>query len=107
MQVVEKNEGPKIPYSKYTTKLTINSEITIDLSKYERDFPVHLDICRDKFDILVMGLGERYVAQVDIPAREYTYEQNGTDEEGNPKFDKVPVPFNMDNVTLTLWSLGG
>lgn len=107
MIVIEKNIGPKINYATEETKLTLNDEIMLDLSKYEREFDVHIDICHNQFGMLVMGLGERYVAQIDIPAREYTYEQNGTDEEGNPKYEKVPVPFDMDKVTLTLWSLEG
>jgi hypothetical protein len=107
MIVIEKNIGPKINYTLEKTKLTLNNEMMLDLSKYEREFDVHIDICYNQFGMLVTGLGERYVAQIDIPAREYTYEQNGTDEEGNPKCEKVPVPFDMDKVTLTLWSLEG
>lgn len=107
MIIIEKNEGPKIDYSTRTTKLTLNDEITIDLSKYERDFPVHIDICRNEFDMLTFGLSTRYVAQIDIPAREYQMVENGADEEGAPKYDKVAVPFDMGKVTLTLWSVEG
>ena len=107
MRVIEMNEGRKIGYSVKTTKVTLNEEITLDLSKYERDFDVHLDICTNQFGFLTMGVSERYVAQIDIPARQYTYQENGTDEDGNPKIEKVPVPFNMENVTLTLWSMEG
>lgn len=107
MIVVEKNEGTKINYSVEDTKLTLRDEMTLDLEKYERDFPVHIDICKNKFGMLTFGLSEKYVAQIDIPAREYNEVQNGTDEEGNPKIDKVPVPFDMNKTTLTLWSLEG
>jgi len=107
MIVVEKNEGAKVEYSTRTSNITLNDEITIDLAKYERDFPVHLDICRNEFDMLTFGLSEKYVAQIDIPAREYQMVENGTDEEGASKFDKVPVPFDMAKVTLTLWSVEG
>jgi len=77
MIIVEKNEGVKINYSVDGTKLTLNDEMTLDLSKYERDFPVHNEV------------------------------QNGTDEEGNPKIEMVLVPFDMSKVILTLWSLEG
>lgn len=107
MIIVEKNEGQKIPYSTRTTKLTLNDEITLDLSKFERDFPVHIDICRNEFDMLTFGLSEKYVAQLDIPARAYDMVENGVDEQENPKYDKVAVPFSMENVTLTLWNVEG
>ena len=107
MIVIEKNEGPKINYTVDLSKITLKEEITLDLSRYERDFDVHLDICTNQYGFLNMGLSERYVVQIDIPARQYTYQENGTDEEGNPKLEKVPVPFDMENVTLTLWSMEG
>lgn len=105
MIIVDKNEGTKVDYNVTGTKINFSGEITLDLVKYERDFPVHLDICMDKFGFLTMGLAERYVAQIDIPERQYTMEENGTDEEGNPQLEPVPVPFSMDNVTLTLWGM--
>ena len=105
MIIVEKNEGSKIEHTVTDTKVSFAGELTLDLQKYERDFPVHLDICMDRFQLLTMGLAERYVAQIDIPERQYTMEENGTDEEGNPQFQPVPVPFNMDDVTLTLWAM--
>lgn len=104
MKVIEKNEGPKVEYQVNGTKINFAGEITLDLSRYERDFDVHLDICMDKFGFLVMGLAERYVAQIDIPARTYI-EKEGTGEEGEIVLE--PVPFSMDNVTLTLWAVGG
>jgi len=107
MIVVEKNEGQKVGYSVRLSKLTLNEEMTLDLSKCERDFDVHVDVCINQFGMLTMGLSEKYVAQIDIPAREYTYNENGTDEEGNPKIEKVAVPFDMGKVTLTLWSMEG
>ncbi|NSW90200.1 MAG: hypothetical protein HPY74_05895 [Firmicutes bacterium] len=107
MIVVEKNEGTKIEYTITDTILNLNEEIMMDVSKFERDFPVHIDICRNQFDMLTFGLSERYVAQIDIPAREYEMVENGTDEEGNPKYDKVAVPFDIGKVILTLWSMEG
>ncbi len=97
MIIIEKNEGTKVDYSVNGTKINFAGEITLDLKKYERDFPVHLDICMDKFGFLTMGLAERYVAQIDIPERQYTMQEG--EEEPQP----VPVDFSMDNVTLTLW----
>lgn len=107
MIIIEKNEGTKVDYTVTGTKVNFAGEVTLDLSKYERDFPVHLDICQDRFGFLTMGLADRYVAQIDIPERQYAYQECGTDEEGNPKMEKVPVSFDMDNVIITLWSMEG
>ncbi len=108
MIVVHKNEGPKIPYTVSGNVISFrDGELSLDLEKYERDFPVHIDICENEFNMLTVGISRRYVAQIDIPAREYEYVENGTDEQGNPKYDKVAVPFSLDKVTLTLWAIEG
>lgn len=107
MIIIEKNEGPKINYSIENTVFSLNDEIMMDVSKFERDFPVHIDICKNQFGMLTFGLSERYVAQVDIPAREYQMVENGIDEEGNPKYEKVAVPFDIEKATLTLWNVEG
>lgn len=106
MIIIDKNEGAKITHSLRTTKLTLGDELTIDLSKYERDFAVHLDFCFNPFGMLTMGISERYAAQVDIPARSYSYLDNGVDDEGKPLTTKVAVPLDTDKVTLTLWAVG-
>ena len=105
MKIVEKNEGTKIPYSLADSKLTLNDELTLDLSKYERDFSVHLDVCRNAYGMLTMGLSNNYVAQIDIPARSYTLQDNGVDANGIKQQIKVPVAFSPDNATLTLWEV--
>ena len=89
-----------------------DDEIMVNLKKKERDDDVTLDVCRDYFGGLVLSpAGARvYVAQVFIPARQYTDTQIE-----NPDYDpddpssqqyitnRVPVPFSMDNVVLTLY----
>ena len=105
MKTVEKNEGTKIPYTLDGTKLNINDEITLDLAKYERDFAVHLDVCHNDYGMLTMGLSSNYVAQIDIPARQYTYETDGVDDKKVPIQKKVIIPFSTDNVTITLWKV--
>lgn len=109
MIVIEKNEGGKIPYTTRTNKITFDDELMFNLEKYERDDPNHIDVCRDKFGNLVCGVipgvAEVYVAQIDIPSREYEFIEDGTDETGEPKKVPAPVPFNIDKCTLTLWAL--
>ena len=104
MIIVEKNEGPKIEYEVQNTatkkKITFDDDLTINLAKREEDWPVHIDVCYDEDRELVIGTaaGRAYVAQIDIPAREYT---PGETEEDPP----VPVPLDLDKVTLSLWSI--
>lgn len=100
MIVIEKNEGPKIPYEVTGKKICFDDDLTINLAKREDDWPVHIDVCSDRDGNLVIGTaaGRAYVAEIDIPAREYT---PGAGEEDPP----VPVPLDMDKVTLTLWAI--
>ena len=107
MNVIEKNIGPKIKYEVNGTQLSLRDELSLDLAKYERDFPVHVDICENEFGMLTMGISRKYVAQVDIPEREYDYIADGVNEEGDPKEVPVPVPFDMEKVILTLWRVEG
>lgn len=111
MNIVEKNIGPKIEYSVNGTKLNLNDELILDLAKYERDFDVNLDICENEFNMLVIGLGRRYVAQIHIPARQYKEVPVENTDEGTENEEEStilkPVPFSMENVTLTLWTIEG
>ncbi len=109
MQVIEKNIGPKVDYEASNTYLAFReSELLLDLAKYERDFLVHIDICENEFGMLTMGVSRKYVAQIDIPAREYELIMDDADgEEGSPAEVPMPVPFDIDKVTLTLWATEG
>lgn len=101
MIIIEKNEGAKIPYSVNNTKVTFNDDLTLNLTSREQDWPVHIDICYDEDRALVIGAaaGRAYVAEIDIPARQYT------EEEIDGEMQRTPVPLDMDTVTLTLWSI--
>ena len=106
MIIVEKNEGPKIPYSVRSTKITFDDDLTINLAKREKDSKEHIDICSDKEGDLVIGAaaGRMYVAEIDIPERRY--ESVIIEEEGEePREELTPVPLDMNTVTLTLWSI--
>ena len=101
MKVIEKNEGPKIAYEVTGTKITFgDDELTINVAKYQRDWPVHIDICsnRDKQLVIDTGEGLYYVAQLDIPEIKYTEPET----EGEAP---EPLPIDMREVVLTLWSI--
>jgi hypothetical protein len=111
MKIVYRNEelGNFIAYDLAGNNLTLGDELTVALDRYERDNAAHYDVCFDRYGCLVMGVipgvADRYAAQIDIPARQYVDEETGdTDEETDePVTVLIPVPFDPDNLTLTLW----
>lgn len=100
MIIIEKNPGTKIAYEVNGTKITFDDQLMLKLTKYEKDWPVHKDICMDADGDLTLGVGDGlwYVAEIDIPARQY----EEPEEEGEAP---TPLPLDMDTVTLTLWSI--
>ena len=77
IQVIEKNEGTKLNYEVVGTKLFLgDDEIMVNLAKYEKDEPVHIDVVRNWDGALATSIGKSddlsYAAQIDIPARAYT-----------------------------------
>lgn len=118
LKLVPENAENVIPYEVKKNNLDLNDgDIIINLAKRERDDATHIDFCFDPFGFLVMGTdtGMKYVAQVDIPARQYKEETvenpdfNADEEESemNRKTitKKVAVPFDINRCTLTLWEV--
>lgn len=103
MNVVEQNEGTKISYDLMGNVLILNQELYLNLAAYERDFDVNIDVSHNEYGMLVMGLSRAYVAQIHIPAREYIENEVEGGEEGENTVEREAVPFNINNVTLTLW----
>ena len=105
MIVHRKNDGTYVPYELAGTALSFgNGLLRVDLSEYECDWPIQLDICEDETGTLVLGPSFRYIAQVDICARTSTIEVGPADDFGFPKLKKVAAPLDTDKVTLTLWA---
>ena len=88
-------------------------ELMLNCEKLERDNDECVDICIAKNGMITSGqLGEKYAAQIEIPARQYIEK-----EVPNPDYDpevenssetimeRTPVPFNMANVTLKLYAI--
>ena len=104
MIVIEKNVGSKIDYEVMGQKICFDDDLTINLKKREEDWAVHIDVCFDADGNLVVGTaaGRAYVAEIDIPAREYIYPEPVEGEDSEPP---TPVPLDMDKVTLSLWAV--
>lgn len=120
MKVVHLPEDGKnfIPYEITGKNIDFNDgDLMFNVSKKERDYEVIVDICEDYTGGLVMGAdaGDRYVAQVVIPAREYTeteidnpdYRPGAEDGMGGSEkiTQREPVPFSMDRCELRLWEM--
>jgi len=104
MIIVDKNEGRKIEYTTEETAITFgNDELTLDLAELQEDESRHVTVCYTKKHTLTIGRGGiTYVAEIDIPAREYVYPEPG---EGGEQEEPYPVPLDMETVTLTLWAI--
>lgn len=122
MKIIEMNEGTKIEHSLKSTKLTLGDAIMLALHKYQRDWPVTVDVMADADGNLVVGNNGRfYVAQVEIPATTYTeteveqpepHDGESTDASdgggsNQPTITRTPNPLNTADVTLRLFSIDG
>ena len=120
MKVTHMPEDGKnfIPYEVTGKIVSFNDgDLMFDVSKKERDYEVIIDICQDYTGGLVMGTseGQRYVAQLVVPAREYTetekenprYNPEAEEEtmESPTYIDRQPVPFDIEKCELRLWEL--
>ena len=104
-KIIEKTGGVKIDVTFDGNKVILgDDEMTLNLKKYERDDPVHIDIGLNSRGFLTFGVSDRYAVQIEIPARSYEYVQTEElDDNGQRKTEKVAQPFNMDAVTVILW----
>lgn len=104
----EYNENKKfIGYEVNKNNLSFNDgDLSFNVSKKERDYEVVIDICEDYTGGLVMGAstGDKYVAQVVIPAREYEEVETEENEQGTGK-KSVPIPFDIERCELKLWEM--
>ena len=105
MKIVNKNEGTKIPYEVMGNKICFDDDLTINLAKREENDAVHIDVCFDADRNLVIGAaaGRLYVAEIDIPAREWVEAE--LEDENAKSFSREPVPFDISKVTLSLWAI--
>lgn len=120
--VIEKNAGEKIGFEQSDTRLIFgDDELMLNAAKYQKDWDVEVDVCRDKSGNLTIGTGSglRYVAQVEIPAATYTETvieaeepteapaAEGMDENGDTKttLQRDKSPLDMGDVTVILWSI--
>lgn len=111
MKIVERNAGQKIDYELRGTRLSFaDGELTIDLARYQQDDPVTRDIMVDSEGYLTNGRGRYYVAQVEIPAKEYEeipVEDGESGDEMDGGTERRALPLDTDDVTLYLFSIEG
>lgn len=117
--VIEKNVGEKIAFDQSGSRLIFgDDEIMINAAKYQKDWDVEVDVCKDKSGNLTIGTesGLRYVAQIMIPAATYTEtvidapEAQAADPGDGEEMNRSNVQrdkneLDMADVTLVLWSI--
>ena len=107
IKVIEKNEGEKIAYRQSDSCLYFgDDELMLNVAKYQKDWPIAIDICKDRVGNLTIGTGsaQYYVAQIQIPAA--TYSETTTEGEGEEIIVTRELnPINMGKVELALWSI--
>lgn len=107
MKEVIKTPGTHIEYETSAKLITFGDEdLTINLKNREMDETVTIDICSNKHGFLVVGAetGSRYVAQIEIPAREYIEESIRSDD-SEAAVHNTAVPFDIDKCTIYLWGM--
>ena len=80
-----------------------DGELSLDLSKYERDFEVKIDVTENEYNQLQVGLSKKYVAQIIIPEREYKdvpYEKANDEGAMETLIEKVAQPFNITKTII-------
>lgn len=106
VKVIEKNKGKKITFEQDGTRLYFgDDELMINAAKYQKDWAVEVDICKDKAGNLTIGTDSalRYVAQIKIPAAKYEESTEGEGEEMT--ITRELIPLDMGEVELHLWSI--
>lgn len=124
VQVLEKNPGTKIDWQQDGCKIIFgDDDLSIRCDTRQRDWAVHMDVCMDNDNNLVIGVGagRYYVAQIEIPPIEYeeieaeegaevqaeTEATEGADASGGQlrNVKREAKPLDMGDVVLTLWSV--
>jgi len=108
------DEGNTIKFAISGNRITFgDDELTINIERHEREFDNTLDLCRDKFGNLVMGVipgrAEMFVAQLSIPAREFEITESGSVTSiGSPRERITPAqPFAVAMAAESLEVAGG
>lgn len=111
MKILERNDGPKIPYSVDGTLLNLDNRMILNAEAYELDEENHLYLYQNRYGCLLCSADGSedsescYVAELFIPPRAYQSDRKAVYEGNLPVVKKTAVPFDMDRCTLALWSL--
>jgi hypothetical protein len=108
MQVFHVADGSAYPvYSLNESKKELVIEnVVIDLEKETGDDQNIINITRKSNGECVIGLEGKngYVADIEIPPRQYRFEETGEGED--KKTEKISLPLDLNTVVLKLWPHG-
>ena len=104
MRIVEKGTGRTERWSVEGNILAFPDRgFSIDMAGAQRDYPIHIDICEDGEGNLALGVVGDYVAELDLPPREFEIEVGPADDYGFPILKKTGRTMDLSGVCLTLW----
>lgn len=105
MKIRYKNSGTYPSWGLDGTMLTLGGALHLNLPALAKDTPAHYVISADPDGKLALGIGWRYAAELDLPAKQYAIEKIGyTDDYGYPALRKVALPYTAEDAVLTLWA---
>lgn len=101
MQINLKQDGqPVADFSVSGTNVTV-AGVAIDCAARQQDIAVTVEV-RQNLGGPSEGGNGAYLAQIEIPARRYTYVE-GKDKDGKPEITQAPVPLDPNAISITLW----
>jgi len=106
MKISYMGPGPYIDFEHNGTVFSRGSDF-VDCAEHHADAPVILDITMTKDGNLSFGVadpGAVYVANLVLPAREYTYGTQTDPETGEDMEVKTALPLDMSRVQASLWT---
>lgn len=109
MKETKITEGSYIKYEVTGNIISFNDgDLMLNLARYERDFEIVVDICKNELGNLLIGVDNKkgtYVAQIIIPARKYSIEKGELDENDTHIEIKSEVAFDINNTQINLWGV--
>ena len=94
MRIEYKGEAPYYDYDMKENVITINGK-EFDLDKLREDTEKEINIYDED---------KNFVANIIIPPNEYEFVDTGKkDENGDPIYEKILKPLNLEKVRLVLW----
>lgn len=99
----EKAPGRYVPFRCEDTVITFADRLKIDLNEFAGRYPVSIDISLDKNGELITGVGDFYLAQIELPAKKRRIRVGTPDDYGFCLLTESFEDLDMNEARLILW----